>query len=118
MNGGEECEPLRGYRYYRRTFINRPGYHATAFVFATVSCAGADDEYGPHCELVIADCSRSISLSIDTGNEESRANTLYKLDTLITTLTEFRAAYIAECEAVRSRERRKNPVQVLTTWLG
>lgn len=119
MNGGEESESLRGYRYYRRSFINRPGFHATAFVFATVSRTGADDSQAPHFELVIADCSRSISLSIDAYGEECRANTLYKLDTLITTLTEFRAAYIVECEAIQTRERqKKNPVKVLTAWLG
>lgn len=114
MNGGEECEPLRGYRYYRRSFLNRPGFHASAFVFATVTSTKADDETGCDTELTIADCHRSICLSIECYSEESAANSLYKLDTLIETLTEFREAFKKECEVQRERERRMTRVDVLT----
>lgn len=114
MNGGDDCESLRGYRYYRRSFINRPGFHATAFVFATVTSTKADDEDGSYFELTIADCSRSISLSIDCHSEESAANSLYKLDALIETLTEFREAFKEECKIQQERESRKNKVSIVT----
>ncbi len=114
MNGGDDCESLRGYRYYRRSFINKPGFHATAFVYATVSKTRADDESGCYTNLDIADCNRSISLSIDCDGEASIANSLYKLDTLIDTLTEFREAFKKECDIQRERSKRQTKVNIIT----
>lgn len=117
MNGGEESESLLGYRYYRRTFLNRPGHHASAFIYATVSCTKADDQECASFELTIGDCYRSISLSIDAYSQEAATNSLYKLDTLIETLTEYREAFRHESELQRERERRKSPVRTITSWL-
>jgi hypothetical protein len=113
MNGGEESESLRGFRYYRRSFLNRPGHHATAFIYATVPFTKAEDEEDScYPVLTIADCNRSISLSIDCGSGADAKNTLYKLDMLIETLTEFREAVRIECEIQKERDRRTGQVKI------
>lgn len=113
MNGGEESESLKGFRYYRRSFLNRPGHHATAFIYATVPCTKPDDDEDTcYPTLTIADCSRSISLSIDCESEDAMNNSLYKLDMLITSLTEFREAVRIECEIQKKRDRRKSLVKI------
>ena len=64
-----------GYRYYMRYFLNTPGHHSHAFVLASVDNDG-------YCTLDIADCTRTISLSIDCGaiySVDDHLNTLHKL---------------------------------------
>lgn len=85
--------------YYKRIFLNKPRRHAGAFVIAEVTEErwSHKDKKGKEHEqtrldalLEISDCSRHISLSLDTGKKQDRANTIYKLNTLISVLTELR----------------------------
>lgn len=53
-------------------------------------------ELEPESTLQIANCDRSIAFEIDFSSESERRNALYKLDTLIGVLTEFREAVADE----------------------
>ena len=115
MPGGDDGDVgIVRHRYYKRQFINGPGHHSTAFVYAVVEKSRASDEYSGELTLTIADCCRSITLSIDIDSEENRKNTLLKLDAVIETLTGFRRAYRQECDVQRRRENRKAPVKKVT----
>jgi hypothetical protein len=77
-----------GYRYYRRKFLNREGFHAGAYVLATVK---ATTKYG---QLRITDCDRTIDLECDVATPGQLRNTKHKLDVLIEALTSLRAALV------------------------
>lgn len=103
------------HRYYRREFINRPGHHSTAFIYAVVDRSRATDEYNGEISLELSDCCRRVSLSIDIDCKESRENSLHKLDTLIEGLTGFRKAFKEECAVQEKRETKrkdKKPLRV------
>jgi hypothetical protein len=72
--------------YYKRAFLNLPDCHSVAFVYAKL-----DGEHPKWPDLMIGDCSRSISLDVSLNTEDCD-NTLHKLDVLTRTLKEFRAA--------------------------
>lgn len=85
--------------YYKRVFLNRPRRHAGAFVIAelTEDRWKYKDNKGKEHEqlrldalLEISDCNRHISLSLDTGSKRDRANTIHKLNVLISVLTNLR----------------------------
>jgi len=98
-------------RYYRREFINLPGFHSTAYVYAEVERSTRSDEYAATCTLALSDCSRKISISIDLDSPGERQNSLHKLDVLIETLIEFRRAVRRECIAQERRESKAVPDQ-------
>lgn len=77
-----------GYSYYRRRFLNHPGREAGAYVLAGVYEASRFNY------LHIADCRRVVCLEFDSTSPRAHRNCLHKLDVLIQTLTEFRAALI------------------------
>jgi len=95
-------------RYYRREFLNLPGFHSTAFIYAEVEKTNGHDEYAADCELALSDCSRKITISIDLGSDAERNNSIHKLDTLINTLTDFRRAVKRECVAQVKREQKRS----------
>jgi hypothetical protein len=55
--------------------------------------------------LQIADCSDRIELEFDIDSEGGRANSLHKLDTLISALRVFRAGIVEEFDEYDRRER-------------
>src|SRR4029077_8648653 len=59
----------------------------------------------PRMILEIADCQDRIELEFDIDSEAARANSLHKLDTLITALRVFREGMVAEYEPYDERER-------------
>ena len=93
-----------------RRFLNRKNHHSTAFIYGYLSKTFSKgeknkktgkmnkDELWFDYELKISDCDRMISLCIDTHDKSSIKNTLFKLDTLINTLLEFRKVYTKEME--------------------
>ncbi|HEY6068247.1 MAG TPA: hypothetical protein VIU81_06085 [Gaiellaceae bacterium] len=109
-------------RVDERAFLNLPGFHGGAYVVAYVEDTS---ELGPRCDrydcdgdcshplenfeartiLEIADCSDRINLEFDLTTELRRANSLHKLDTLITALRLFRAGLAAEFEQYERRAR-------------
>lgn len=86
-----------GYCYYTRRWLNRPGFHAGAYLI------GCIDDYRSSGSLTIADCSRLIRLEFDTYSPASRKNSLYKTDVLIKTLTDMRAELAAPKRQRRQR---------------
>jgi hypothetical protein len=76
-------------------------------------CGGCEDEecrrcpynFEPRMILEIADCNDRIELEFDIDSEAGRANSLHKLDTLITALRIFREGVVAEYEPYDERER-------------
>jgi hypothetical protein len=56
--------------------------------------------------LEIADCNDSIRLDFDVDTEAGRANSLHKLDTLISALRVFRVGVVAEFEPYDRRQRK------------
>jgi len=60
----------------------------------------------------IADCSSRINLEFDVDSKGARANSLYKLDTLVAALRAFRTGVEQESNsrsAVRASSRRQEP---------
>ena len=108
-------------RVNERWFLNLPGFHGGAYVLAYVEdtrgcsprrCAYCDDDckdspcnFEPRMILEIADCSTRINLEIDVDTAPRRANSVHKLDTLISALRVFRAGVVAEFDEYDRRKR-------------
>jgi len=109
-------------RVNERWFLNLPGFHGGAHVVAYVEdtrerdlmvnvdcdedCTRCPYNFEPRMILEIADCNDSISLDFDVDTEAGRANSLHKLDTLISALRVFRAGVVAESEPYDRRQRK------------
>src|SRR5262245_4742854 len=87
-----------GARIDLNRLLNRPGYFGDAHIHAFV-----EDTSGhklrrrgtpptPHVELEITDCVNAIHLEFVLTSVGHRENALFKVDTLIDSLTAFRAA--------------------------
>jgi hypothetical protein len=112
---------LRRARVNERYFLNLPGFYSSAFIVAYVEdTAGRGPETCDYCDsdcdegpcnfeprmiLQIADCSHRVDLEFDVDSDAGRANSLHKLDTLITALRVFRAGIVAESDEYERRER-------------
>ena len=108
-------------RVNERWFLNLPGFHGGAYVVAYVEdtsesgprrgrwcdddCPDCPYNFEPRTILEIADCSERVNLEFDLDTEAARANSLHKLDTLISALRVFRAGVAAEFEHYDRRER-------------
>ena len=97
--------------FSKREFLNLPGHHSMANIVASITKYRDEDvEKGNRwidIHLGIADCNRTITLAIDYDGEEDRKNALYKVDTMINTLTEFRKALEKELKYQARLERRR-----------
>ena len=83
--------------YTKRRWLNKLGNHTTAFVYANVEREDTGQNLYMNGSVTIADCTRQISLALGAD-----ANTLKKLDTLLTVLGEVRDVIAAECEFKRT----------------
>ncbi|HED05893.1 MAG TPA: hypothetical protein ENI61_04320 [Ignavibacteria bacterium] len=103
---------MKKWLYYKRTFLNRKSYHAGAFILAKIlketyththkKTKKKVNEVSYEVNLDIADCSRIISLDIDLYSKREAANSLRKLDILISTLVEFRKIFVKEIPNIKS----------------
>ena len=102
-------------RFNERAFLNLPGFHGGAHVVAYVedtSARGlhdcdecnAPENFEPRTILEIADCNDRIQLEFEVYSEVRRANSLHKLDTLITALRVFRQGLEEEFAEYDRRE--------------
>ena len=107
-------------RVNERWFLNLPGFHGGAYVVAYVEdttdcgprkgrycdddCPDCPENFEPRTILEIADCSERIELEFEFYNERRRANSLHKLDTLITALRVFRKGLEEEFAEYDRRE--------------
>ena len=100
-----------------RRFLNRPGHHAGAYVYAHVGDSTAC--HRPQCthrwctdiDLTIADCGRTISLAFEVGTAAERRNSRRKINALIDTLEQFRDALEVESSRAAARSRRQRRVR-------
>ena len=110
-----DVDPIEGtvpHHVRIRRFLNLPGHHAGAYVYAHVGDSAACDR--PECghkwctdiELTIADCGRSISLAFELGTAAERRNSRRKITTLIDALEQFRDALDVESTRAGARARR------------
>lgn len=76
-----------------RALLNLPGHQSTAAIVAEIDGEGSVSY--PDYTFQISDCTRSIDLDLDFRNAEERENNLYKLDTMISVLKEFRKGVVA-----------------------
>ena len=108
-------------RVNERVFLNLPGFHGGAYVVAYVEdtrdcdprrdngcddaeCTRCPHNFEPRMILELADCHDRIQLEFDVDSDAGRANSLHKLDTLITALRIFRDGIVAEFEPYDRRE--------------
>jgi hypothetical protein len=109
------AHPARpGARVDERTRLNRPefdgGAHVRAFVEDTSQRRiRRRRPPSPRLKLRITDCTNEIHLEFCVDSARTRANSLYKIDTLIAALDRFRCGLAAEAELRAGRERRKQP---------
>jgi hypothetical protein len=108
-------------RVNERWFLNLPGFHGGAYVVAYVEdtsdcgprsepyceddCPDCPHNFEPKTILEIADSYKRVNLDFDLDLEEARANSLHKLDTLISALRVFRTGLAEEFEQYERRER-------------
>lgn len=114
------CAPvraLRGARVDEQTLLNRPGYHGNAYVRVFVEDTSRRRVRrgrfpSPRFELEIADCTNTIRLEFDVETAGSRANSLFKVATLIAALERFEAGLTAEAGLRAEREHPNTPAAV------
>jgi len=104
--------------FFRREFLNSAGYHSIAAIHAEVNDYNEngipDFRYGrfqvipPTSILTISDCDRHITLELGFRSDEEQDNNLHKLDTLISVLTEMRAAVVDAYESKKEAETVKD----------
>ncbi|MCA1799746.1 MAG: hypothetical protein LC650_00445 [Actinobacteria bacterium] len=90
--------------YIRREFLNREGHHTLASILATILASKKEVKTWMDAEIVITDCYRAITLEFDAYDKEDYENSVEKLDKLISTLTEFREAYVEQATTVVWKE--------------
>lgn len=97
--------------FERKEFLNLAGHNGMANVVAQIignTYTRDDVEYrSAYCKLDFADCSRVVSMDIDLDDDYSRENALFKVDTLIDVLTEYRDALEREGKYQRRLERKQ-----------
>lgn len=103
------------YRVRIRKFLNKPGFHAGAYVLAEVEDSrkhkkGKHRWPYVHVDLTLADCSRVVSFDFDLSSARQRANSLHKINVLVDSLTQFRDALRAEADLAAERSRGKKRV--------
>jgi hypothetical protein len=97
-------------RFYRRSFLNRRGHHAGAYVIADVRL-----EHDPHsqrswvlADLTIADCNRVAVLDFGVDEGKDAANALHKARLLRDVVTVFTDALEAAVEEYGAQGTRTN----------
>lgn len=90
--------------FYERCFLNKKGYHSSAFIFAEIQRNESSKKKSGcwrNAELRISDCDRVVNLSMDLNTLNAANNSIHKLDVLINTLKSFKRAFQNEVNAMR-----------------
>ena len=95
--------PSRGRLHYQRRWLNRPGFHTTAYVQSQVELDKSSDDDGLDlmASFVLADCRRQVSLDFDVYSNHSvadRKNALRKARLLRRSINAFCDALEAAAE--------------------
>jgi hypothetical protein len=99
----------RGARVDECTLLNHPafdgGAHVRVFVEDTTHRRVRRRRLpSPRLKLRIADCTNAVHLEFSVDTPEARSNSLFKIETLLAALREFRAGLVAEAELRDERE--------------
>jgi hypothetical protein len=95
-------------RVDEHTRLNRPGLYGDAFVRVLVEDTTAGRRgrrSGPQLVLQIADCTNTINLEFSLATDLERKNALFKTETLLHALHQFRDGLVAESELAARRHR-------------
>lgn len=95
------------HRLVIREFLNNPGFHSTAYVFATVERTKARDKFPASVSLSFSDCDRKINIELDMDSPEERANSLDKVARLKEAMIQLEQALEKECSLQDRREMKK-----------
>jgi hypothetical protein len=94
-------------RFYRRSFLNRRGHHAGAYVIADVRLER--DQRSPRswvvADLTIADCNRVAVLDFGVNDPHDAANALHKARLLSDVVAAFADALEAAVDEQASQSR-------------
>jgi hypothetical protein len=99
----------RGARVDECTLLNHPafdgGAHVRVFVEDTTNRRVRRRRIpSPRLKLRIADCTNTVHLEFSVDTPEVRSNSLFKIETLLAALREFRTGLVAEVELREERE--------------
>jgi hypothetical protein len=114
-----------------RALLNLPGQQSTAAIVAEIedtSGWGKGEVRGkdhtsdtwvgslePDYTLQIANCDRSIQFELEFDTPDQRENCLYKIDTLLEVLSEFRGALVDELERYQDRKEENSKLAAEAT---
>jgi hypothetical protein len=93
---------------YTREFLNKPGIGSTASIICkaekiTGFLGDKFNEQYINTELNISDCSTRISLDVGVSKDRFD-NTIYKLNKLITSLTEFKEVLLKTVPTIKKKD--------------
>lgn len=85
----------------KKEFLNLPGQEELAAILVSIRKQNWNNEpdslyRNVSYNLVISDCNKQVYLDIDDDSEFNQENSLFKIDTLIDTLSQYRAALVVE----------------------
>lgn len=100
---------MKAKKFAISALLNKPGFHSTAAIAAHVKAPRCYNKKGRYIDgtITISDCIRAIDLDVSGTKPEDYDNALYKIDTLISVLTEFRKAYVKARKQTEAPENRK-----------
>lgn len=97
--------------FERKEFLNLPGHNGMANIVThiTKSTWGDDDELNRSIDVKLdfADCSRVVTMDIETYDDYSRENAIHKVDVLIDVLSDFREALVKELKYQARLEKKR-----------
>jgi hypothetical protein len=98
-----------GARLDECTLLNHPafdgGAHVRVFVEDTTNRRIRRRRLpSPRLKLRIADCTNAVHLEFSVDTPEARSNSLFKIETVLSALRQFRASLVAEAELREERE--------------
>ena len=96
-------------RFYRRRFLNRRGFHAGAYVFATCEVEtyryqNAPDQFAVDAQFTVADCGRAATLDFHVNSDAEARNALHKARLLRDAMVDFTAALETAVDDWRERQ--------------
>ena len=102
----------RGARVDERALLNHPAFDGGAHVRVYVEDTSNRKRHrlpSPRLKLRVADCVNQVNLEFSVDTAELRENSLYKIETLIAALEQFRSGLTAEADLRALREPRLAP---------
>jgi hypothetical protein len=97
-------------RLYIRRFLNKPGFHAGAYILISVSSVDSLEGGCVGVTFTLTDCYDDVSLDFDMDTPANRANSLHKARLLreaLAELTETLEAATAEIDARRPTRKQR-----------